>query len=161
MPSIAEDLSLENKDVGSAFGQLSKEGILKMDAEKNVEIIFSRLCQLFKLSGWKLKFMQRHLDEQGRGILNLKKTFKLAHVNLKNKTISLDIYTPRHRKPKAINSILRILAHEIAHSQKPPFRQHFHGRTIIRQHYPEFYQQVNKNIEKIKKDRNMAKYFLG
>ena len=38
MPSIAKELGLENKDIGSAFGQLSKEGILKMDAEKNVEI---------------------------------------------------------------------------------------------------------------------------
>ncbi len=38
MPSIAKELELENKDVGSAFGQLSKEGILKMDADKNVEI---------------------------------------------------------------------------------------------------------------------------
>jgi len=38
MPGIAEELGLENKDVGSAFGQLSKEGILKMDGDKNVEV---------------------------------------------------------------------------------------------------------------------------
>lgn len=34
LPQIAAALSIENKDVGSAFGGLSKEGILKMDAEK-------------------------------------------------------------------------------------------------------------------------------
>ncbi len=34
LPKIAEALKLDNKDVGSAFGQLSKEGILTMDAEK-------------------------------------------------------------------------------------------------------------------------------
>ncbi|MBO4704452.1 MAG: phenylalanine--tRNA ligase subunit alpha [Spirochaetaceae bacterium] len=34
LPQIASELSLENKDVGSAFGTLSKEGVLSMDAEK-------------------------------------------------------------------------------------------------------------------------------
>ena len=34
LPQIASALSLENKDVGSAFGTLSKEGVLSMDAEK-------------------------------------------------------------------------------------------------------------------------------
>ncbi|MCK5672315.1 MAG: phenylalanine--tRNA ligase subunit alpha, partial [Spirochaetales bacterium] len=43
MPAIADKLGLENKDVGSAFGQLSKEGILKMDGDKNVEITDSDL----------------------------------------------------------------------------------------------------------------------
>ncbi|HBG37017.1 MAG TPA: phenylalanine--tRNA ligase subunit alpha [Treponema sp.] len=34
LPEIAKALSIENKDVGSAFGLLSKEGVLKMDAAK-------------------------------------------------------------------------------------------------------------------------------
>ena len=34
---IAAALQMENKDVGTAFGQLSKEGILAMDAEKKAE----------------------------------------------------------------------------------------------------------------------------
>ncbi len=34
LPQIAQTLSIDNKDVGSAFGTLSKEGILTMDAEK-------------------------------------------------------------------------------------------------------------------------------
>lgn len=38
MPDIARELGLENKDVGSAFGQLSKEGVLEMDGDKNVEV---------------------------------------------------------------------------------------------------------------------------
>ena len=37
LPEIASGLSLENKDVGSAFGSLSKEGVLKMNAEKKAE----------------------------------------------------------------------------------------------------------------------------
>jgi phenylalanyl-tRNA synthetase alpha chain len=37
MPEINEALGLENKDVGSAYGLLSKEGVLAMNAEKRVE----------------------------------------------------------------------------------------------------------------------------
>ncbi len=36
MPEIAAKLGLENRDVGSAYGQLSKEGLLTMDGEKRV-----------------------------------------------------------------------------------------------------------------------------
>ncbi|MFP4365369.1 MAG: phenylalanine--tRNA ligase subunit alpha [Spirochaetia bacterium] len=38
MPEIAKVLGLENKDVGSAFGQMAKEGLLKMGPEKKVEL---------------------------------------------------------------------------------------------------------------------------
>ena len=37
LPKIAEALAIENKDVGSAFGQLSKDGVLKMNEEKKAE----------------------------------------------------------------------------------------------------------------------------
>ncbi|MCR5763971.1 MAG: phenylalanine--tRNA ligase subunit alpha [Treponema sp.] len=37
LPEIAAGLALENKDIGSAFGALSKEGVLKMNAEKKAE----------------------------------------------------------------------------------------------------------------------------
>jgi len=103
--------------------------------------------------------MRRQIDEEGRGVLNLKRSYRLAHTSLKNKTITVDIYTPRFRKPKSIRSILNILAHEIAHHQKLPFRQRFRGRIITRQHYPAFYEQVNKNIEKIKRDEILKEYF--
>lgn len=38
LPEIAGELGLENKDVGSAFGQLSKQGVFRMNAEKKAEI---------------------------------------------------------------------------------------------------------------------------
>ena len=38
MPEIAKKLSLENRDVGSAYGGLAKEGALVMDQDKNVAI---------------------------------------------------------------------------------------------------------------------------
>lgn len=37
LPEIASVLKIENKDIGSAFGQLAKDGILKMNAEKKAE----------------------------------------------------------------------------------------------------------------------------
>ena len=38
LPEIAQALKLENKDIGSAFGNLSKLGVLSMDGEKKVVI---------------------------------------------------------------------------------------------------------------------------
>nr|AXS01218.1 Phenylalanyl-tRNA synthetase alpha subunit [uncultured bacterium] len=38
LPDIAQTLKMENKDIGSAFGNLSKLGILAMDDDKNVII---------------------------------------------------------------------------------------------------------------------------
>ncbi|MDR1802671.1 MAG: phenylalanine--tRNA ligase subunit alpha, partial [Treponema sp.] len=40
LPDIAEALKMENKDIGSAFGSLSKLGVLKMDSDKNVTLTF-------------------------------------------------------------------------------------------------------------------------
>jgi phenylalanyl-tRNA synthetase alpha chain len=36
LPDIAQTLKIENKDIGSAFGSLSKLGVLAMDGDKNV-----------------------------------------------------------------------------------------------------------------------------
>jgi hypothetical protein len=130
-----------------------------MTHEEKIEEAFKRTGEIFNLSGFKIRTMRRQIDEEGRGVLNLKKSYVLAHTNLKNKTITIDIYTPRHRKPKSIKSILGILAHEITHHQKLPFRQWWRGRWIVRRHYPEFYEQVKKNIEKMRRDRVLGEYF--
>jgi hypothetical protein len=127
--------------------------------EKKIEEAFSHLCGLFKLKGFSLRFMRRMVDEEGKGILNLKKSYNLAYADLKKRLIVIDIYTPRHRKPKALNSILRVLAHEIAHFQKLPYRQYHRGKWIVRQHYPAFYKQVNKNVDKIKKHKAFRDLF--
>lgn len=91
--------------------------------------------------------------------VNTKRGFVIGRTNLKTGSISIDIYTPHKREPKKISSILRTLCHEIAHHQKKPFRQRYKGRWIIRQHYPEFYEQVNKNILELKKDKVLSEYF--
>jgi phenylalanyl-tRNA synthetase alpha chain len=38
LPDIAKALNIENKDIGSAFGSLSKLGVLAMDGDKNVVV---------------------------------------------------------------------------------------------------------------------------
>ena len=38
LPKIAAALHIENKDIGSAFGQLSKDGVLAMNDEKQVVV---------------------------------------------------------------------------------------------------------------------------
>ncbi len=130
-----------------------------MSHEDQIKIIFSQIIKLFNLEWFSFQLMRRFVDGQGRGVMNLKKSYVLAHTSLKNKTITIDIYTPRFRKPKSIKSILNILAHEIAHHQKPPFRQRWQGRIITRRHYPVFYRQVNRNIQKMKKDKILGQYF--
>lgn len=39
MPEIAKTLGLDNKDAGKAFGQLSKDGCLKMDADNKISFV--------------------------------------------------------------------------------------------------------------------------
>ncbi|GHU78243.1 phenylalanine--tRNA ligase alpha subunit [Spirochaetia bacterium] len=39
LPDLAANLGLENKDVGSAFGSLSKLGVLALDSEKKVVVV--------------------------------------------------------------------------------------------------------------------------
>ncbi|MCQ2591648.1 MAG: phenylalanine--tRNA ligase subunit alpha, partial [Treponema sp.] len=55
MPEIANALAIENKDIGSAFGPLSKDGVLKMNAEKKVEYTGADLPGRIKITGDLLK----------------------------------------------------------------------------------------------------------
>ena len=48
LPEIATALGLENKDVGSAFGNLSKEGAVKMNEEKKAVFVKEPVSERFK-----------------------------------------------------------------------------------------------------------------
>ena len=121
--------------------------------------IVQSICQraLRVLKAGRLHF--RPMKKRGYLTLSGRGNYILGRTNLKSGLITIDIFTPKLRKPKKISSILRILCHEIAHHQKPPFRQRYKGRFIIRQHYPDFYKQVNKNILKLKRDKVLGEYF--
>lgn len=109
--------------------------------------------ELLKVPSLKFRPMRR------KARVDPKRGFVIARTNLKTKLITIDILTPLKREPKKISSILRSLCHEIAHHQKRPFRQRFRGRIITRQHFPKFYKQVTKNIEKLKKDQLLSRFF--
>ncbi len=51
LPEITEALSLENRDTGTAFGQMSKEGVMALDAEKRAYLtgdVFSPSMKLVR-----------------------------------------------------------------------------------------------------------------
>ena len=129
-----------------------------MDTENNYEQNIQIICghALTVLKAEKLHF--RPMNRKNNRV-NTKRAFVIGRTNLKTGLITIDIWTPKFRKEKKIASILRILAHEIAHHQKMPYKQWHRGRWIVRQHYPKFYKQVNKNILKFKKDKILSKFF--
>jgi len=122
---------------------------------KQTQAVFKRACQVLGVSG----FTFRAMTGRRKPVKKNCRKFTLAHTNLKTKTVTIDIYTPRRRQPKKMSAILHLIAHELAHHQKPPFRQRYQGRWINRQHYPDFYQQVKKNIQKFKKDQLLKLYY--
>jgi len=123
--------------------------------EQAVQNICDQALDLFGID--RLKFRPMHRKDNH---VNTKRGFVIGRTNLKTGLITIDIFTPEFRKPKKISSILRTLAHEAAHHQKLPYRSRFRGRIIIRSHYPIFYKQVTRNINKLKKDKDLGKYFL-
>ncbi len=104
---------------------------------------------VFGLSDYEFRIINRRTENQRI----------LGYINFRKKIIALDIYTAKKRVPKKISSLLRTIAHEIAHIQKPPYRSRYKGHYIIRQHYPAFYRQVKKNLKIIQKDLTLRIFF--
>ena len=130
------------------------EQIIQTACDHAIEILKIRYCNIIWAKNLRFRPMQRKNNR-----VNTKHGYVIARTNLKTGLITIDILTPKKREPKKISSILRSLAHEIAHHQKPPYRQRYKGRIITRQHFPIFYRQVNRNILKLKKDKILSKYF--
>lgn len=121
--------------------------------EFEVRKAIDRAFKVLRAKGFTFKVMQRHKPvAKNAGYVE-------GHTSFADKSVTIDIYTARLRKPKKISAILSVLAHEVAHHQKPPYRERHRGRWIIRYHYPKFYKQVNKNIAKLKKDKELQKYY--
>ena len=125
-----------------------------MRHEQNCQKIFKQACQVLGISGFKLQT----IGEFG-SLQKSKNRYVLGSINLRSKIVKVKIYTPKLSKPKSYASILRVIAHALAHWQKPPFKQLFKGRWINRMHFPEFYEQVNENIEKFRKDKFLKQCF--
>ncbi|MDP2736801.1 MAG: hypothetical protein Q8O59_03455 [bacterium] len=122
--------------------------------EQEVQKICNQALVIFNISRLKFRPMRRQDNH-----VNTKRGFIIGRTNLKTGLITIDIFTPKFRKPKKISSILRTLAHEAAHHMKLPYRSRYNGRMIIRSHYPIFYRQVTRNINKLKKSEKLGIYF--
>ena len=120
--------------------------------EELVFILFERIKLILEVPDLSLKIMKRRGSKSDRRYI-------LGYINLGKKLITLDVYTPKTVAPKSFNSMIRTLAHEIAHYQKQPYRQRHKRRWILRQHYPEFYQQVEINLTKIREDKTLNLHF--
>ncbi len=131
-----------------------------MRYEELIQNLCSHAINIIKQSGIKgdKKLYFRPMIRKNNHV-NTGHGYIIGRTNLKTGLITIDIFTPKFRKPKAIASILRILAHEIAHHQKPPYRSRYKGRMIIRRHYPIFYRQVKRNIRAFTKDKILKRYF--
>ena len=127
-----------------------------MTQEELGNFLFERACKVLGLTGFKFQAMNRQSP-----IEDLKKSFRIAYINLKTKKLVLDLYTPKTRRTKKPSVLLRTLAHELAHCQKLPYRQLWRGKIINRAHYPKFYKQVNKNIQKFKRDKILSQFFTS
>ncbi len=125
-----------------------------MNHEQLVQRVCEHALKILKAVGLHFRPMQRKNNH-----VNTKRGFVIGRTNLKTGLITIDVWTPKLRRPKKMASILRTLCHEVAHYQKKPYRQYYKGRWIIRQHYPRFYKQVKRNVEKLKKDKNLSKFF--
>ncbi|MFH0892281.1 MAG: hypothetical protein V1867_05880 [Candidatus Falkowbacteria bacterium] len=125
-----------------------------MEYEESVQSVCDRALAVLGVGRLKFRPMRRTAR------VDPKRGYVIGRTNLKTGLITIDILTAVKREPKKIASILRTLCHEVAHHQKPPYRQLFRFRWIIRQHYPKFYKQILKNIEKLKKDEILKNYFI-
>lgn len=120
--------------------------------EQLVHFLFKRVCEILKAPDLQLRIIKR------TGSKNTKRYVK-GYINLRTKVIGLDVYTPKRMEPKSFNGLIRTICHEIAHLQKLPYRQFYRRRWIVRQHYPAFYKQIERNINKIKKDKVLGIHF--
>jgi len=120
--------------------------------EELVKLLFNKILEILRVKDLSLKIMKRQGSKSN-------KRYILGYIDLQKRIICLDIYTPKTMKPKSMNGLIRTICHEVAHLQKPPYRQFHRGRWIARQHFPAFYKQVDKNIEKVKKDAILSLHF--
>jgi len=126
---------------------------MSQNHEQEVNQAIERAYKIFRLKGFSFRAMQRIRPVAKNS------SYVEGHTSFKDKTVTIDIYTARLRKPKKISAILAVLAHEVAHHQKLPYKQYHKGRWINRFHYPEFYKQVNKNVARLKKDKVLRQYY--
>lgn len=122
--------------------------------EALVEYLFQRVLHVLEMPGFELRPMRRRTRGQGR-----LRSVVYGYTKLNEKMVTIDLYTPHTMKPRKIDAILRVVAHELAHHQKPP-RIYRHWFKLVRMiHHPPFWTQYKKNVEMLSKDEVLGAYF--
>ena len=128
--------------------------ILDPQHEERVEQLFRRACTVLNMSEFELRPLRRRV--RGRGRL---RSLRLGYTKLGETRITVDLYTPRTSKPRKLDAILRVIAHELAHHQAPPCIARRGFRLVRYAHHPAFWRQVKKNVAAFQKDELLAPYF--
>ncbi|MHB8830811.1 MAG: hypothetical protein ACYC44_01720 [Patescibacteria group bacterium] len=128
--------------------------ILDPRHEALVEHLFQRVLQVLEMPGFELRPMRRRTRGEGR-----LRSVVYGYTRLNQKLVTIDLYTPRTMKTRKIDAILRVIAHELAHHQKPPriYRQWF--RLVRMIHHPLFWTQYKRNVTKLQNDEILGQYF--
>lgn len=120
----------------------------------HVDKLFLRACLILNVKNATWKPMTGRTAP-----VNTARDYSEGYTDIERREVTLDIFTPKRRDPRSSNGLLRLIAHELAHIQKPPYKERYKGRWINRIHYPEFYEQVNKNVDLLKQDAEFRGYF--
>jgi hypothetical protein len=128
--------------------------ILDPRHEAQVEHLFRRACGVLGVEGFELKPLRRRV----RGVGKLR-SYALGYTKLGEKTITVDLYTPRTMKPRKLDAILRVICHELAHHQEPPRLYRHWFRWVRKIHHPPFWKQYKKNVEALTKDEFLQPFF--
>ena len=128
--------------------------ILDPRHEALIEHLFRRVLVVLDMPGFEFRAMRRRTRGQGR-----LRSVVYGYTRLDVKLVTIDLYTPRTMKPRKLDAILRVMAHELAHHQQPPqlYRQWFRLVRII--HHPPFWTQYKRNVAMMQDDEMLKVYF--
>lgn len=129
--------------------------ILDPRHEAEVEQLFRRACDVLEMPGFELKPLRRRV----RGVGKLR-SYALGYTKLGQKSVTIDLYTPRTMKPRKLDAILRVICHELAHHQQPPRLYRHWFRWVRKIHHPPFWKQYKKNVEMLSRDEVLGKIFV-
>lgn len=129
--------------------------ILDPKHEQLVEHLFRRAEAMLGFHGFTLKPLRR--KSRGVGKFHY---LRLGYTKPGIREMTVDLYTPRTMKPRKIDAILRVIAHEFAHHQEPPkvWRRLFR-KPILVAHHPGFWKQYKKNVAGFQNDEMLKTFF--
>jgi len=123
--------------------------------EAMVEHLFQRCLAVLDMPGFELRPLRRRMRGKGKF-----RSLTYGYTKPGEKWVVIDLYTPKTMKPRKMDAIIRVIAHELAHHQKPPryYREWFTIKYMI--HHPPFWTQYKKNVAKLSCDEVLSTYFI-